>query len=69
MVPSIGHKVVYQGKVYHVQDRNNIAMTALIGEVDENGLVPNPFWVEWSGLSIPMASNTKTWADGQPKTS
>lgn len=51
MVPSIGHDYLYKGRVVHVQDRDNIDMTAQVGEPDDNDIVWAPCWVPWSELS------------------
>lgn len=58
MLPSIGTDVLLDGKtVVHVQDRDNINQVAQVGEPDENDLIWNPQWVEWTRLS-PIPNDT-----------
>lgn len=39
MVPVIGIDVLHQGKRVHVQDVNNLALTANVGAPDLNGMI------------------------------
>lgn len=41
----IGHKCLFEGREYHIQDVNRIDYSICIGEADENGLIWEPFWV------------------------
>ena len=51
MLPTLGKDVVYQGKVYHVQDRNVLSQQVKIGIPDTNNLIWNTFWVDFKEVS------------------
>lgn len=50
MIPQIGTDLLYKGQKVHIQDRNNLSMRALVGIPDDNNLIWEPFWVDWSEL-------------------
>lgn len=50
MLPYIGQDVTYNGKLYHVQDRDLIDQSAKIGIPDINGFIWNWLWVPFSKL-------------------
>ncbi len=47
---SIGHRYIYNNKIVHCQDVNNLTLKALVGIPDQNNIVWETFWVDLSKL-------------------
>jgi hypothetical protein len=52
MIANIGQDLLLDDiKKVHVQDTNYINMVAMVGAIDENGLVTDTKWVSWGRLT------------------
>lgn len=52
MRPYIGQYTCYENAAVWVQDIDCLQGTALVGEVDVDGMVFDPIWVDWDDLNL-----------------